>query len=133
MKSFLGVGWTFPPTFIKLGDQSGEAVLAVGDEDIRKSLMVILSTLPGERVMHPKFGCNLQQAVFGAVDSNFKTYIIDIVKTAILLDEPRILVQDVGLEFDDTSSLAQITVDYIVKLTNSPANFVYPYYQQERA
>ena len=39
------------------------------EEDIRQSILIILETAPGERVMRPNFGCGIHELVFAAIDS----------------------------------------------------------------
>ena len=53
---FSGRGWSFPPTFNRT--TSGVEMLE-GEADIVSSLQVLLSTIQGERVMLPQYGCNL--------------------------------------------------------------------------
>ncbi len=57
-KSFLGTGWAFPVTFDKKPECAVRMVSEV--EDIEQSLTLLLSTRPGERVMRPDYGCNLE-------------------------------------------------------------------------
>ena len=59
--SFLGTGWAFPPTFDPV---SGTVELVSGEKDINESLNILLSTSIGERVMQPKYGCNMQDYLF---------------------------------------------------------------------
>ena len=59
--SFLGTGWSFPPTFTRGG---AEVDLVSGADDIEQSLQILLSTRLGERLMQPDFGCDLQQVMF---------------------------------------------------------------------
>ena len=101
-------------------------------EDIESSLQILLSTRPGERVMLPKYGCNLDEMIFEPLTTTFKTYMKDLIKTAILYFEPRIDVNNIDL--DDTGELEGrilISVDYTIRSTNSRFNFVYPYYKKE--
>ena len=50
-KSFLGTGWSFPPSFNK----NLLSVEMVSDEtDIKQSLKIYLSTKVGERIMRSK-------------------------------------------------------------------------------
>ena len=63
---FLGIGWSFPPTF---GDKGGEVALVSGTQDIQQSLQILLSTQPGERVMEDTFGCALDSVLFEEVDA----------------------------------------------------------------
>jgi phage baseplate assembly protein W len=127
--SFLGTGWSFPPAFSNTGKQ----VEMLSDAaDIQSSLEILLSTRPGERVMRPDYGCNLDELVFEPLTTTFKTYIKDLVSTAILYHEPRIEVNKI--ELDDTSELEGkiiLTVEYTVRATNSRYNFVYPFYRAE--
>jgi phage baseplate assembly protein W len=128
-KSFLGTGWSFPPSFIK---PSHEVAMLSDEPDIESSLKILLSTRQGERVMRPDYGCNLDELVFEPLTTTFKTYIKDLISTAILYYEPRIDVNRIDL--DDTGELdgrILISIDYTVRSTNSRFNFVYPFYKSE--
>ena len=93
--TFLGEGWSFPPHFDK---KTGQLVTTAGVVDINKSLEILLSTRLGERVMLPNYGCNLEELLFQPLDVTLKTYIIELIKTAILYYEPRIDTQTVSLD-----------------------------------
>lgn len=102
------------------------------EADIASSLEVLLSTLQGERVMLPQYGCNLDELVFESLDTRMKTLMADKVESAILYHEPRIELESVRL--DDSQELegvVLIEVIYRVKSTNSRFNFVFPYYRLE--
>jgi phage baseplate assembly protein W len=127
--SFLGTGWGFPPQF---SSTPGQVVMLSDEDDIRSSLEILLSTRPGERVMRPDYGCNLDELVFEPLTTTFKTYIKDLITTAILFYEPRIDVNKI--ELDDTGEVEGrilISIDYTVRSTNSRYNFVYPFYKNE--
>jgi hypothetical protein len=47
---FLGIGWSFPPEF---NQTEGKLAMTTDVEDINNSLIILLSTRPGERVMFP--------------------------------------------------------------------------------
>lgn len=129
-KSFLGTGWGFPPTFSK---NLLEVGLLSDEDDIKSSLEILLSTRQGERVMLPGYGCNLDELVFEPLTTTFKTYIKDLISTAILYYEPRISVDKIDL--DDTNEVEGkiiISIDYTVRATNSRFNFVYPFYKNEK-
>lgn len=127
--SFLGTGWGFPPRF----DKSLKSVIMLKDEeDIQSSLYILLTTRIGERVMQPTYGCNLDELVFESLTSTFKSYIRDLVMTAILFHEPRIKLNKV--ELDDSRELEGIIlieIDYTVRSTNTRFNYVFPYYKNE--
>lgn len=128
-KSFLGTGWSFPPQF----DQTGSKTHMLSDEaDIQSSLQILLATKRGERVMLSDYGCDLHELVFEPLTTTFKTYIVDLIRTAILYHEPRIEVEKIDL--NDTGELEGrilITITYRVRSTNSRFNFVYPFYKTE--
>ncbi|MFZ4699396.1 MAG: GPW/gp25 family protein, partial [Candidatus Methylumidiphilus sp.] len=78
--SFLGTGWGFPPTF----DRGLGGVAMISDEeDIRSSLEILLSTDIGERVMQPRYGCNMHRLVFEPLDTTLQAYMEDLIRTAI--------------------------------------------------
>jgi uncharacterized protein len=130
VKSFLGTGWGFPPSFSKT---SGQVEVISDEVDVQSSLEILLSTRQGERVMRQDYGCNLDELVFEPLTTTFKTYIKDLIATAILYYEPRIEVNKIDL--DSTGELdgrILITIDYTIRSTNSRFNFVFPFYKTEQ-
>jgi phage baseplate assembly protein W len=131
--SFLGTGWNFPPQFNRGGDRPISGVkMAIAEEDIRQSLEIILTTQPGERLMHPDFGCELSQFVFEEVRQGVMTRIKDIVSDALLNHEPRIQVDAVEVnESSAKAGLLLIEIDYTIRQTNTRSNLVFPFYLNE--
>jgi phage baseplate assembly protein W len=127
--TFLGTGWSFPPNF----DYTGNLVDMTSDEtDIQLSLQILLSTRQGERVMLPDYGCNLDEMVFEPMTTTFKTYISEMVKTAILHYEARIDLNSVTVDdSNEVNGVIVLIIDYTVRTTNSRFNFVFPYYKLE--
>ena len=126
---FLGEGWGFPPHFDK---KTGTVITTVAVEDINKSLHILLSTRLGERIMVPDYGCNLEELLFQPLDISLKTYIIDLIKTAILYHEPRIDVTKIKLDDSfELEGIIQIEIEYLVRITNSRGNMVFPFYKKE--
>ncbi|MGZ3928296.1 MAG: GPW/gp25 family protein, partial [Mucilaginibacter sp.] len=96
------------------------------------SLQILLATRKGERVMEPGYGCNLDEMVFEPMTTTFKTYISEMIKTAILYYEPRIDLNSVQLDdSQETNGVILLMINYTVRTTNSRFNFVYPYYKNE--
>jgi phage baseplate assembly protein W len=128
-KSFLGRGWGFPPEF----NRATKAVNMLEDEaDIKSSLEILLSTRLGERVMVPDYGCNLDELLFKPLTLTLKTYVIDLIKTAILYYEPRIDLNKIDIDpTDELEGVLLINLDYTVRATNSRKNMVYPFYKAE--
>src|SRR4051812_22739927 len=87
----LGSGLEFP---IRMTHRGGLNVIA-GEEKIRQSILTILSTAKGERVMRPDFGCDLHAFVFAAPQSATFTLIKSAVREALVRWEPRIAVESV--------------------------------------
>ena len=126
--SFIGTGWDFPPAFDKA---TSATKTTSGIEDIEKSLEIIFSTALGERIMNPKFGCSLHEYVFDAMNESLLTYIKEILKTAILYHEPRIDADVITVIPKNEEGILEISIEYIVRGTNSRFNTVYPYYIKE--
>jgi len=128
-KTFLGTGWSFPPKF----DRKLKSLELVSDKnDIDQSLEILLSTKLGERVMLPKYGCDLSDLVFESMSTSFETYITDLIKTAILYHEPRIDMESVDYENDQNEGKLLIIINYKIRITNSRSNFVFPFYKNEK-
>ncbi|WP_339705330.1 GPW/gp25 family protein [uncultured Kriegella sp.] len=127
--SFLGTGWSFPPEF----DKESKTVVMTSDEvDIKKSLEILLSTRLGERIMVPKYGCNLDDMLFEPLNLTLKTYVVELIRTAILYFEPRIDVIKIDIsESDDLEGKFLILVEYLIRATNARANLVFPFYREE--
>jgi len=130
--SFLGQGWSFPPSFSK---EAGSIEMVSNEHDIDQSLEILLSTSLGERVMQPDYGCNLKDYQFETLNNGMVGYLQDLVKTAILLYEPRIILEKVEVSALDSNEILEgrfkILVDYRIARSNSRYNFVYDFYLNE--
>ncbi|HWQ26391.1 MAG TPA: GPW/gp25 family protein [Chlorobaculum sp.] len=126
---FLGRGWSFPPAF----DRSTPGVQMLDQEaDIASSLEVLLGTSQGERVMLPWYGCNLEELLFESLDTRIKTLMADKIESALLYFEPRIRVEKITIDGSmELEGVVLISIDYLVKTTNSRFNMVFPFYRLE--
>lgn len=128
-KSFLGKGWSFPPSF---SDQTGTVVMAEYEEDIQQSLGVLLSTTVGERFLQPSYGCNMTELLYEPLNTTLKTYMKDLILTAIINYEPRIKLLKADFNYDEElEGLVKISLEYEIKGTNSRINQVFPFYTNE--
>lgn len=127
-KSFLGTGWSFPPTFKK---EKGGVLMTSDVEDINRSLEILFSTALGERLMQPTYGSDLSRFLFEPISTTLKTYMKDLINDAILYHEPRIKLLDLQLITENMEGRIDITLEYMVKITNSRYNYVYPFYLEE--
>lgn len=138
-KLFLGRGVGYPISL------SGEGNLNSADyeESVRQSILMILGTAKGERVMRPDFGCGIYDLVFETNTSSTAGRISQAVQEALLVFEPRIDVVDVRvnsrmfsntqngeaeLQLANNGNVLLINIDYRVRTTNNVFNLVYPFY-----
>ena len=129
LKSFLGKGWSFPPAF---SAKDRDVAMVSEDEDIRQSLFLLFSISPGERLMKPEYGCDLHSIVFERYTASTESRIIDMITTAILRYEPRIIVEMVEVnQKDPYQGLIDINVLYTIRITNTRDNIVFPFYLKE--
>ncbi len=122
---FLGRGWAFPIALSPVGGVKWSA----GEQKIRESIFVILSTAPGERVLMPTFGCRIGELAFapnnGATRALAQTYVVE----ALKMWEPRIGLTSIAIDADPKApNVLLVSIDYIVRETNSASNLVYPFY-----
>lgn len=126
---FLGSGWAFPPSFSR---HTQQVAMVSNEADIHNSLMILLSTLPGERIMQPAFGCDLNDFLFEPVDTTLLTRMKDRITFSINEFEPRIRPLSVSIEtYRQQEGMLEIQVHYEIKATNSRYNLVYPFYLEE--
>lgn len=130
--SFLGTGWFFPPQFNR---NTASVEMVSAEQDINQSLNILLSTSLGERVMQPKYGCNLEDFLFEPLNASVIGYIRDLVTNAILFYEPRIIATKIEVTAADSFDIIEgkftILVEYVIPETNSKFNYVYDYYLNE--
>ena len=128
-KDFLGRGWAMP---VELDPRTGLVASVAYEEDIRQSILIIVETAPGERVMRPDFGCGIHELVFSAVDSTAIQRIRSLVEEALRRCEARIEV--LGVTVDEEASaegVLKIELEYRVRKTNQVGNLVFPFYFRE--
>jgi len=128
-KDFLGRGWAFP---VELDPRTGFARTVEYEEDIRQSIMIILETAPGERVMRPNFGCGIHDMVFTSLDSTTLQLIRSSVREALQRCEARIDVLNVTVDENATiQGQLLVEVEYQVRKTNQTGNLVFPFFIRE--
>ncbi len=128
-KAFMGVGWGFPPAF---EDRDRSLQMVSAEQDIRESLKILFATTPGERVMHPDYGCRLKEMVFEPLDDALLAEIKYVIQQAILFHEPRIILDPVEVEVQDyRNGEVLIRLNYRIRGTNTRSNMVYPFYLRE--
>ena len=125
-RSFLGKGWRYPVII----DRTGGVATSQLDELVRESILIILGTAPGERVMRPDFGCDIHELLFAPNNINTAGLAAHYVIEALEKWEPRI--EDVRAEAnpsDDEPNKLLIDISYKVRGANNvKRNLVYPFY-----
>ena len=124
-RTFLGNGLSFPLRT----DARGQIALVTGAEDIEQSIRIIIGTRPGERVMRPTFGCRAHELLFEPRSAATASQMQDYVQQALRMWEPRIEVQGVYVNFDDSQPGAMLVeIEYTIKATHDTRSIVYPFY-----
>jgi len=128
-KSFLGRGWSFPPTFDK---KLGDIEMVTMEEDIRQSLEIYFSTKLGERIMRNDYGCFLHSQVFELANENLIQGLSKELERSINEFEPRIAILSItASKANSTEGLIEINVAYEIRATNNRSNIVFPFYLNE--
>jgi hypothetical protein len=101
-------------------DSSGSPAMVAGDASVRQAVLMLLTTLPGERVMLPTYGCELDRLAFHPNDDTTAGLAIHYVRKALTRWEPRveIIKLDASRNGADPSRL-DIALHYRVRPTSS--------------
>jgi phage baseplate assembly protein W len=129
---FLGTGWNPDNLRAELATAKPEIVMSAGEKNIQQAIWIILATAPGERVMRPNFGCGVHHLVFEVNSSATIARVVEEVRHALILWEPRIEVLGVDAEIRHLGELLLINIHYRVRSTNNYFNLVYPFYTMGR-
>src|SRR3954454_11072370 len=123
--TFIGRGIAFPMRV----DHTGAIAMTSGAEDIDRSIVMVLSTAKGERLMRPQFGCAIWDQLFEPINPNTLGLMAQAVRDAIGQWEPRVDLESVTTTSDESGN-GRVTIDitYRVRATNSRRNLVYPFY-----
>lgn len=100
---------------------TGAIAMVEDSRAVRQSILLLLSTRPGERVMRADYGCWLHRLVFAPNDASTAGLAIHYVGEALRRWEPRVAIQrlDAGADLrgrGDTSVL-DIVLDYRIRRT----------------
>jgi hypothetical protein len=124
-KEFLGAGLAFPFSV----DAQGHLAMSSLEDHVRQSILLIMQTGRGERVMRPEFGAGLHNFVFEPLNPATLALVPHRVKEALIRFEPRIEVLNVAATVDpNQESVLLINVQYRVRRTDTNFNFVFPFY-----
>ncbi|ADV68664.1 GPW/gp25 family protein [Deinococcus maricopensis] len=126
MKDVLGAGWAFPVAV----NPRGRIAMVQGEQAVAQSILMLLMTPKGQRVMRPEYGCRIHELVFAPNDATtlgLASYYVD---EALRMWEPRINVGRVNARTDPAdASRILIDVNYTMRQDASPRSLVFPFYR----
>lgn len=97
------------------------------DESVRQAILLLISTIPGERVMRPDYGCLLHRLLFSPNDDTTAGLAIHYVRRALDRWEPRIEVVDLDAgRSEEVPERLDIVLEYRVRATQRVARMVFP-------
>ena len=94
----------------------------VGDYNlgaIRNSIINIFTTFPGDKILTPTFGLNLNQFLFDPCSTDTAQLIGDEIKNQLVRQEPRIVVNKVRVVAQPSQSQYDITLNIAVPFINN--------------
>lgn len=127
--------WQFDhPDFDVTGEETGlrltaRRAIAMVEDDlaVRQSILLLLSTIPGERVMRPDYGCALNQLIFSPNDDTTAGLAQHFVRQAIERWEPRAEILELEAEPSETApEVLEIRLEYRVRSTRRVETLVVP-------
>ncbi|BDD04516.1 GPW/gp25 family protein [Aureibacter tunicatorum] len=122
-------GWPFLPTFQNQGSQISDLSYK---KDIEESLLILFTTLPGERIAHPLYGCDLWQYMFKPINNSLITSMQNTIEQSIILFEPRINLLEVKVSADSLEPyILRIELAYSLRTESSRFNLTLPFYIME--
>lgn len=120
----LGTGWAFPA---RPDVDRGALVWQTGPALVRQSILIILDTEPGERVMRPEFGCGLRRFIMEPNNPTTRAAIAREVEGSLRLWERRITVRTVDVRPSDDPATVIVAVDYAHVRDLSPSRLELPF------
>jgi phage baseplate assembly protein W len=106
---------------------TGGIAMVEDDEAVRQSLLLLIGTRPGERVMRPQYGCELHRVLFSPNDDTTSGLAIHYVRRAVERWEPRVEVLRVdAAPRPDEAAWLDVTLEYRVLATRRAGRLVVP-------
>ncbi len=115
--------WAFPPEF---NPGIYPTRLVTGVENIRQSLEILFSTLPGERVHRADYGFSFKEIVFEPTNLGTRTLIEDHLRRAVEVFEPRIRIDQLAIDDTDiVEGIWKIYMEYTILQYNTTDQITY--------
>lgn len=92
---------------------------------VRQAVLLLLSTVPGERVMRPEYGCDLQRLTFSPNDDTTAGLAIHYVRRALERWEPRVEILRLDAERPPSDpGRLDVVLEYRLRATRERARVV---------
>ena len=105
---------------------TGAIALATEAESVRQAILLLLSTVPGERVMRAQYGCDLFRLLFSPNDDTTAGLAMHYVRQAIQRWEPRVDLVRVGARRGESEpGRLDIEIEYRIKRTRQTDLLLY--------
>ncbi|MEJ2666018.1 MAG: GPW/gp25 family protein [Deinococcales bacterium] len=102
---------------------AGRIAMVDGDAAVRQSIVMLLTTLPGERVMRPDYGCPLHRLMFAPNDATTAGLAIHYVRHALVRFEPRVEIVSLDARAaEDMDATLIVSLVYRIRATSRQAN-----------
>ena len=99
-------------------DSRGHIEMVEGADSVRQAVLLLLSTVPGERAMRPTYGCDLYRLAFSPNDATTAGLAIHYVRRALERWEPRVRIMDLDAnQHAERPELLEIVLVYRVRVT----------------
>lgn len=121
MQDFLGKDTRFPI--------EGKFQPVKGIDIVLQDLQILISTIPGERVMRPEYGCRLYTRIWDNIDDVAREGLSDL-RDAIKTYEPRVELISVSSRVNRDIGSVDFSVKFRIIGTNVAQNLVFPFQTQ---
>lgn len=110
-------------------DSDGRIMMNSMEDHVRQSILMIMDTMQGERIMQPDFGGGLDTLVFAPNSSSTIALAEYTIRTALRDWEPRIDIDQLTVTIDPQQpEKMEIYLRYRVRQSDTMFNLVYPFY-----
>lgn len=126
MSEHLGTGWAFPVAT----NARGRVALVSGVRAVEQSILMILMTPKGQRVMRPEYGCQIHELLFAPNDASTLGLASYYVHDALSTWEPRIELLGVDADIDPHyPERIVLGIRYRILDDHSEQSLVFPFYR----
>lgn len=104
---------------------AGRPVMIGDGEAVRQAILLLLTTMPGERVMRPDYGCPLHRLMFAPNDAATAGLAIHYVRQALTRWEPRIEIQQLDANPSADEGRLTVALEYRLRASGLRENLTF--------